>query len=203
MKDIDNSYYDRIYNYKSLQFADISYSEIIDLIVDQNVVGLFQGKSESGPRALGNRSLLFDPRNSSAKKILNSIKCRESYNPVAATILLDYFQDWFKTEGLKESPFMSYAIDVLEEKKKYIPGIIHVDQTCRIQTVTVDQNYHYYNLIHSFYMRTEIPMLCNTSFNLSGEVLVYTQQDAIDLLCNSALEYLYFPEKEKLVIKRN
>lgn len=203
MRTVDDLYYDRIYNYKSLEFIDVSYSEIVDLILDQNIVGFFQGKSEAGPRALGNRSLLFDPRNSSAKDIINNMKRRESYNPVAATILLDYFQDWFKPEGLKESPFMSYAIDVLDEKKKYIPGIMHVDETCRIQTVTKDQNYHYYNLIHSFYMRTEIPMVCNTSFNLSNKVLVYSQQDAIDLLCNSTLEYLYFPEKEKLAIKRN
>jgi len=200
---IDNISHDDIYNYKSLEFKNTSYFDIVELIINQNVVGIFQGKSEAGPRALGNRSLLFDPRNPSAKDILNDVKCRKSYNPVAATILLEYFQEWFKTEGLKESPFMSYAIDIVKEKKQYVSGIMHVDETCRVQTITKKQNYHYYNLINSFYMKTKIPILCNTSFNLSGEVLVYRQKDAIDMLCNSSLKYLYFPEKEKLLIKKD
>lgn len=198
---IDSISEDMIYNFE-LEVIKVSYSDIIDLILNQHIVAIFQGKSEAGPRALGNRSLLFDPRNLYAKSIINNMKGRESFNPLAGTILLEKFDEWFETRGLPESPFMSYAVNVVEEKKQYIPGILHVDETCRIQTVTKDQNYHYYNLINCFYEKTDVPILSNTSFNLAGRPLVYSQQDAANVLFNSSLNYLYFPEKEKLMIKK-
>ncbi len=105
--------------------------------------------------------------------------------------------------GLKETPFMMYAVNVLGNKKDLIPGIIHVDGTCRIQTVTQEQNYHYYNLIKCFYERTGVPILFNTSFNLGGETLVYTEFDGIQTLQNSMIEYMYLPEKKKIIMVRN
>lgn len=98
---------------------------------------------------------------------------------------------------------MSYAVEVLEDKKELIPGIIHVDDTCRIQTVTENQNYHYYNLIKSFYEKTSVPILFNTSFNLGGETLVQTLDDAIDTLKRSEIEYLFLPETMELLIEEN
>ena len=185
------------------EFFNIKYTDVIDLVLKQNIVGLFQGKSEGGPRALGNRTLMFDPRNVDAKKIVNKVKKREWYRPFAGTILLEYAKEWFYMEGLDESPFMMYAMKVKENKIDLIPGIIHVDKTCRIQTVTQEQNYHYYNLIKCFYEKTGVPILFNTSFNLGGKTLVYTENDAIGTLQQSMIEYIYLPEKEKIIFIEN
>lgn len=185
------------------EIFNIDYDFVIDLILEQNAIGFFQGKSEGGPRALGNRSILFDPRNYLAKDIVNNIKQREWFRPFAGTVLLEHANEWFEMETLKESPFMMYAMKVKENKKTLIPGIIHVDDTCRIQTVTEEQNYHYYNLINAFYKKTEVPIIFNTSLNLAGNVLSYTDADAINVLYESELEYLYFPEKQKLVVVKN
>lgn len=182
---------------------NIGYQDIVKLISDKNIVAIFQGRSEAGPRALGNRSLLYDPRDPNAKDNVNRIKKREWFRPFAGTIMLDYAHEWFDMAGLKENPFMSYATKVVESKKKIIPGIIHVDNTCRIQTVTEKQNYHFYNLIKCFYEKTSIPILFNTSFNLGGETLVETIDDAIDTLERSEIEYLFLPEKKQLITCKN
>jgi carbamoyltransferase len=182
---------------------DVDYDDIADLIKEKNILTIFQGRCEAGPRALGNRSILYDPRDSNAKDIVNRVKKREWFRPFAGTILLDYVHDWFDMAGLKENPFMSYAVEVLPHKKDLIPGIIHVDNTCRIQTVTEKQNYHYYNLIKSFYKKTSIPILFNTSFNLGGETLVQTLEDAVDTLKRSEIKYLFLPEKMELLIEGN
>ena len=98
---------------------------------------------------------------------------------------------------------MMYAVNCQPGVEEKIPSIIHVDGTCRIQTVTRDQNYHYYNLIKEFYDQTGVPILFNTSFNLGGDPLVETLEDAIHTLQNSEIEYLYLPEFNKLIIVRN
>jgi len=171
----------------------VSYNDISDILISGKVVAIYQGQSEGGPRALGNRSILFDPRNPNAKDIINNIKHREWFRPFAGTILLEYVHDYFDMRGLRESPFMMYAVKVISDK---IPGITHVDNTCRIQTITKKQNLHYYNLIESFYKKTAVPILFNTSFNLAGECIVETPEDAIRTLNNSKIDYLYFPEKQ-------
>jgi len=183
--------------------CNVTYSDIADLIDKKNIVSIFQGKTEAGPRALGNRSILYDPRDSNAKELVNSVKMREWWRPFAATVLLEHAHEWFEMLTIKESPFMMYAIPVKEEKKDLIPGVLHVDNTCRIQTVTEDQNYHYYNLIKAFYSKTNIPMLFNTSFNLAGEVICHTLYDALITISNSRIEYLYLPEENKLYICLN
>jgi len=174
--------------------------DICDLIESGNIVALYQGRSEAGPRALGNRTLIFDPRHPQGKEIVNNVKGREWFRPFAGTILQEYFEDWFETNGLIESPFMSYAIPVKEDKKCVIPAITHVDGTCRIQTVTRDQNQHYYDLIYEFFCRTKVPILFNTSFNLAGDPLVETLDDALDTLQRSSLNYLYLPERLELYV---
>lgn len=183
--------------------ANVDYSVVSDLILNRNIVAIFQGRFEAGPRALGNRSILYDPRDLNAKKYVNRVKKREWFRPFAGSIMLEYVNEWFDMAGLNESPFMSYAVEVLPHKKNLIPGIIHVDNTCRIQTVTEIQNHHYYHLIKSFYQKTSVPILFNTSFNLAGETLVETLDDAIDTLERSEINYLFLPETEELIIKES
>jgi carbamoyltransferase len=196
-------YQEEIYNLSELETQKVSYSDVVDLILKKNVVALFQGKSEAGQRALGNRSLLFDPRVSNGKDIVNQIKRRENFRPFAGTILQEEAHKWFNMLSLKESPYMQYAVDAYKNAIEQVPAIIHADNTCRIQTVTQEQNKHFYNLISCFFEKTDVPMLMNTSFNLGGEPLVETFEHAIHTLKNSMIEYLYLPEIETLVTVKN
>lgn len=180
---------------------DVRAYNIIDLIKDGHIIAMFQGCSEAGPRALGNRSILFDPTNPKAKDIVNKVKGRESFRPFAGTVLKEYAHEWFDMQGLEESPFMMYAMDVHKDKQELIPGVVHVDGTCRVQTITKEQNRHFHDLISLFYNETGVPMLFNTSFNLAGDPLVESIQDAIVAVRNSALNFIYMPEIGKLYIK--
>ena len=110
--------------------------------------------------------------------------------------------EWFDMRNLEESPFMMYAVDVLSDKLGTIPSITHVDATCRIQTVTSEQNEHYYELIKEFDNITGVPILFNTSFNLAGDPLVDTLEDAKTTLLRSQLKYLYIPELNRLITKK-
>lgn len=177
----------------------VTASDVIDLIEQGNAVAIFQGRSEQGPRALGNRSLLFDPRVKDGRKIMNTIKGRELFRPFAATVMLEHVHDWFDMRGLKDSPFMMFAVDALEKVWDIIPAVLHVDNTCRIQTLTKEQNPKYYELIEEFYNRTGIPMLLNTSFNLGGDTICETVDDAVDTLKRSMIDYVYFAEHGKLL----
>lgn len=168
--------------------------EVAQLLADGKIVAIYQGRSEAGPRALGNRSILFDPRRIDGKDYINRVKGREWYRPFAGTVLLEHTHDYFDMRGLKESPFMMYAVNVLEDKRDVIPAITHVDGTCRVQTVTKKQNLHYYNLIDAFYKKTGVPILFNTSFNLAGDCIVETYEDAVNALNNSDIDHIYFPE---------
>jgi len=184
---------------KDTNNKDVSYDDIADLLIDGNIVSMFQGQAECGQRSLGNRTLMFDPRVKDGKDIVNRVKQRESFRPFAGTILLEHAEEWFDMRGLDESPYMLYAMKCLDGVKDKVPAIVHVDNTCRIQTVTEDQNYHFYNVIKSFHKKTGIPILLNTSFNLAGDPLVETFDDALDTLERSELNYLYLPELSKLV----
>lgn len=187
---------------QNIVINDTTVDDIADLIINGEIVALFQGRAEGGPRALGNRSILFDPRNPNGKDIVNTVKMREWFRPFAGSVLVEHVHDWFDMAGLDESPFMMYAVNVLPEKLVEIPAITHVDGTCRVQTVAQEQNEHYYNLINAFYQKTECPILFNTSFNLAGQPLVETIIDAVVTLLNSDLKYLYLPEIGKLVTKK-
>lgn len=178
-----------------------SYEDIAKLISDRNIVALFQGRSEAGPRALGNRSILYDPRDPDGKDFVNIVKGREWFRPFAGSVLAEDANDWFDLAGQGESPFMMMAVSVAADKVKQIPAITHVDDTCRVQTVTEEQNKHYYNLIKAFKDITGVPVLFNTSFNLAGDPLVETIDDAISTLTRSKMKYLYLPQLELLVIK--
>jgi carbamoyltransferase len=182
---------------------DTTPHDVAKLIVDGNIVAICQGRSEAGPRALGNRSILFDPRVKNGKDIVNTVKKREYFRPFAGTVLLEHASDWFDMDKLKETPYMMYAVDVLENKRDLIPAITHVDGTCRIQTLRKEQNENYYNLIEEFYRLTEVPILFNTSFNLAGDTIVETIEDAFRTLRESEIEYMYLPEIKKLIYVPN
>ena len=173
-------YYGPTYDLSHIEGRNVTYDTVAKIISDKNIVAMYQGRSEAGPRALGNRSILYDPRDTNGKDHVNTIKKREGFRPFAGTILKEHVHDWFDMAGLNESPFMMYAVDAHE---------------------TEDQNFHYYNLIKAFYTRTKVPILFNTSFNLAGEPLVETPEDALKTLYNSDIKYLYFPEVGKLVEK--
>lgn len=175
------------------------YVSVARLIADKNIVAIFQGQSEIGHRALGNRSILYDPRDPKGKDVVNKVKKREWYRPFAGTILLEHANDWFDMQGLKESPYMTYAVKVLDDKKDKIPAITHIDGTCRIQTITKKQNKHLYNVIKAFYDMTKVPILFNTSFNLAGEVMVEYIGDAYRVFSNSEIDYLYLPKNNEII----
>lgn len=178
-----------------------SASEVAKLISEENIVCMYQGRSEGGPRALGNRSILFDPRVKNGKDIVNEVKHREWFRPFAGSILEESVHDWFDLAGRDSSPHMMYAVECKPGVQEKIPSVIHVDGTCRIQTVNKEQNLHYYNLISEFNKITQTPILFNTSFNLGGDPLVETIEDAIRTLEESELKYLYLPEIDTLVSK--
>ena len=184
-----------------VSITQTSADAVADLIDKGNIVALFQGPAEGGPRALGNRSILFDPRRPDGKDFVNRVKHREWFRPFAGSVMEEHASAWFEMENLTSSPFMMYAVDVKAEKVNDIPAVTHVDNTCRVQTVSKEQNANYYNLIDAFYKKTGVPLLFNTSFNLAGEPLVESVVDALVTLFNSDIQYLYLPDIGKLVIK--
>ena len=190
------------------EITDATKKDVIDLIIGtatgyRNIVTLFQGRSENGPRALGNRSIMYDPTDPDGKDFVNKVKHREYFRPFAGSILAEHAHDWFDMRGLEQSPHMMYAMDCQPGIESKIPSIIHIDGTCRIQTVKREQNPHYYDLINELYSKTGVPIIFNTSFNLGGEPLVETLDDAFRTLANSNIEYLYLPEYNKLITIKN
>lgn len=177
---------------------EVECEEIAKLISEKNIVALHQGRAEAGPRALGNRSILYDPRDPNGKDEVNKVKGREWFRPFAGSMLHEHFEEWFETRGLEETPYMMYAMDFKLEKHGEVPAITHVDGTCRIQTVKKEQNEHYYNLISAFNDITGVPILFNTSFNLAGEPLVETLENAINTILHSDINYMYLPEYKLL-----
>ena len=181
------------------EISDATDADVAQLIKDRNIVSIFQGRAEAGPRALGNRSIVYDPTDPDGKDRVNIVKGREFFRPFAGSIMKEHAKEWFDLRGLDETPYMMYAMEMQPEKIGELPSVTHVDGTCRIQTVSQEQNENYYNLINEFYKLSGVPLLFNTSFNLGGQPLVETIFDAIDTLEKSQLEYLYLPELGKLL----
>ncbi|MGF2414503.1 MAG: carbamoyltransferase family protein, partial [Ferruginibacter sp.] len=190
-------------------------------LANGKVVGWFKGKMEFGPRALGNRSILADPRNAEMQQKLNlKIKFREGFRPFAPAVLAEQVSTIFKTD--QPSPYMlmvtqvkdqnilpaDYATFSLAQKlqfaKSNLPAITHADGSARIQTVHKNTNAHFWNLINEFYQRTNCPLLVNTSFNVRGEPIVCTPEEAIDCFLNTGMDILVMEnivlEKEKQTI---
>ena len=194
--------------YKKLSDDELP-EKVADLINEQNVIGWFQGRMEFGPRALGNRSILGDPRSENMQKNLNlKVKYRESFRPFAPSVLKEDLSNWFEMNV--DSPYMLlvadinlnkqivmtneqkklFGIDKLNIKRSEIPAVTHVDYTSRIQTVTENTNKRYYDLILKFKEKTGFPLLVNTSFNVRGEPIVNSPTDAFNCFMGTELDYL-------------
>jgi carbamoyltransferase len=198
----DNHAVESILKENNLVYSFLEEKELCEQIVDQivqgGVIGWFQGRSEFGPRALGARSILVDPRRTDAKDLLNKkIKRRESFRPFAPSILEEYVEEYF---GRKEKvPFMEKVFPILESKRALIPAVTHVDGTGRLQTVSAQVSPRYYRLIDAFRKRTGIPILLNTSFN-ENEPIVNSPQEAIDCFLRTQMDVLAI---ENFLIKRS
>jgi carbamoyltransferase len=167
-------------------------------ISKKKVIGWFQNNMEWGPRALGNRSILSDPRNPNIREELNiKIKKRETFRPFAPSILLEEAQNWFE-DFHEEEPFMSRVLKFKEEKIRLVPAVAHVDGTGRLQTVTKKNNLRFYKLIKSFFMQTGIPLILNTSFN-ENEPIVFKPEHALDCFIRTKMDLLVL---QNYIIKR-
>ncbi len=177
-------------------------SDAVELLCDGKIIGWFDGGSELGPRALGQRSILCDPRHPDAKDILNRrVKMRESFRPFAPAVLLEEAPNWFEFGPTSpESPFMLRVVEVKPEKSREVPAIVHVDGTGRLQTLTSENNGRFYELVRRFFAKTGVPILLNTSFNRMGEPIVETPADAIACLLNTGLDCCVF--EDRIVFKK-
>jgi carbamoyltransferase len=180
---------------------NIKLAHVAKLISHHRIVLFFNGRSEAGCRALGNRSIVSNPTTPNGKQIVNQEKGREWFRPLAASILEEELTNWFITNRSKTLPYMTHTLYARPEHQNKIPNALHVDNSCRIQTVNKNQNLNYYNLILDFYKLTNIPLLINTSFNLAGEPIVETPKDAIASFMKSAFHYLYFADHGLLLTK--
>jgi len=171
------------------------------LIADGKILGWYQSRLEFGPRALGHRSIIVDPRKSEMKDILNArVKFRESFRPFAPSVLLEDADKYFDLRG-HASPYMLLIPEVLKEKRKELPAITHVDGTARVQTVSKDQSPQYYGLISAFKKLTGCSVILNTSFNIRGEPIVCTPEDAVKCFLGTGIDALilgnYLSEKKQ------
>ena len=220
--DMKGSYLGTEYNQEEIEkelkasganFETLKYEELIDktaeILSNENAIGWFQGRMEFGPRALGGRSILGDPRSDKMQKNLNlKVKYRESFRPFAPSVLREDVSEWFEMNV--DSPYMLlvaninpnkkiemnveqknlFGIDKLNVKRSEIPAITHVDYSARIQTVAKDTNKHFYDLISKFKEKTGCPIIINTSFNVRGEPIVNTPTDAFNCFMGTELDYL-------------
>ena len=206
------------------KFEIFEYDKIIDktaeCLSNGYAIGWFQGKMEFGPRALGNRSILGDPRSETMQKNLNlKVKFRESFRPFAPSILIDDLHEWF--DLTTKSPYMLivaninskkkiemtdkeknlFGIDKLNIKRSEIPAVTHVDYSARVQTVSAKTNKKYYDLISKFKEKTSCPVIINTSFNVRGEPIVNSPRDAFNCFMGNELDFLvignFFIDKKK------
>ena len=158
------------------------------MVANGKVVGWFQGRMEWGPRALGNRSILCDPRRADMKEVLNArIKRRESFRPFAPSILREAVPEWFEQDD--DVPFMMEVFQIRAEKRPLIPAVVHVDGSGRLQTVHRETNLRYYGLIEHFRDLTGIPIVLNTSFN-ENEPVVCRPEEALDCFLRTKMDSL-------------
>jgi carbamoyltransferase len=150
--------------------------QIVNGILKNGIVAVASGRAEYGPRALGNRSILADPRDSSVKDKVNLIKQRELFRPFAPVVMEEFASKWFDMEFT--SPYMQYTVKCLQPEK--IPSVVHVDGTSRVQTVNKNQHRGLWRVLNKFYLQTGVPVLLNTSLNIKGQPLLNDEKDAID-----------------------
>jgi len=176
----------------------IDIDQIVNLLIQQKTLAIYYKQAEAGPRALGHRSIIFDARNKDAKRIVNEIKKREWYRPFAAVMLKEDAEKFFHITDFENSKNMTINFQAKDEANRIIPGILHVDGSCRIQIVT-DESEPIFQLLKKFKEKTGVGVLLNTSFNLAGKPLVETPEDAVWTLENSNLHGVWFPNKQVIL----
>ena len=181
---------------RTVECADVI-ADAVELLCDGKIIGWFDGGSELGPRALGQRSILCDPRRPDGKETLNRrVKMREAFRPFAPAVLLEEAPNWFEFGGTSpESPFMLRVCEVNPQRKDEVPAIVHADGTGRLQTLTPETNGRFYELVKRFYERTGVPMVLNTSFNRMGQPIVETPADAVECLLSTGLDCCVFEDR--------
>jgi len=183
----------RFLDSRKIKHFEFTESEIIrktaKLILKDDVVGWFQGRMEWGPRALGNRSILANPLNPNMKDILNAkVKHREMFRPFAPVVTWEDAKNYFEVD--REVPYMLFVYPVKKNKRKLIPSVTHVDGSGRLQTIKKEQNKKYYALIKEFEKLSRVPILINTSFNIRGEPIVCTPEEAYRCMMGTGIDYL-------------
>ena len=185
------------YDLKNIDGEQVNEKQIANYLTQGKIVAVFNGQAEVGPRALGNRSILFDARDPDAKNKINKVKNREWYRPFAAIVLEEDSKKYFNMYHLESSPEMTISFPVISNE---IPGVTHVDGTSRIQTVNNSIS-HFYNVLNEFKKLTNVSVLLNTSFNEAGKPLIETPQQAIETFENTDIDILWFPEKNTMLTK--
>lgn len=198
----DNETIKKILQEQNIAYTEVSdeelYNTVTDCLINGGVVGWMNGRAEFGPRALGGRSILADPRRTDAKEILNlKIKRRESFRPFAPSILKEYVGEYFETD--EPVPFMEKVFVIKKEKRDLLPAVTHIDGTGRLQSVDKYISPKYYALIENFRLKTGIPVLVNTSFN-ENEPIVNSPQEALSCFLRTNMDMLAM---ENIIIKRN
>ena len=182
-----------------INVQEVDDDKVLDLLDEQNIISIFNGGAESGRRALGNRSIIADPRSPKMKDLINDkVKHRQWYRPFAPSILREDVSDWFVRDI--NSPYMSFVLQFKDEVKDKVPAVVHLDGTGRLQTVTEGTNKWYYNFIKKWKERTGVPIILNTSFN-DREPIVETPEHAINCFMGTNIDYLYFSDYKMLVNK--
>jgi carbamoyltransferase len=177
---------------RNLAFREVTdpAAEAAELLSQSKIVGWFQGRAEVGPRALGARSILADPRRAEMKDVLNEqVKHREGFRPFAPSVLHERGADYF--DGYYPNPFMLLVLPIRADKREVIPAVTHVDGTGRLQTVTREGNPFYHRLIEEFERRTGVPVVLNTSFNLRGEPIVHRPEEALNDYLSTGMDALF------------
>jgi carbamoyltransferase len=171
------------------RFPEGPHERVAELLAQGKIVGWARGRAEFGPRALGNRSILADPRNPAMMQILNErVKFREEFRPFAPAVLDEHGAEWF--EGYEASPYMDRTLKFRAEARQCVPAVVHVDGTGRLQSVTREGSPDFYRLIEAFRVRTGIPILLNTSFNVMGKPIIHSVQDAVSVFYTTGLDVL-------------
>ena len=189
-----NKYKKKIVIVKNNNYIDFA----SDVLIKKKVIGWFQGAAEFGPRALGNRSILASPFPNKTKDHINkNVKFREYFRPFAPAILEEYASEYFEIN--QKSEYMLMAFDVKPQMKKKISATVHVDNTCRVQTVSSKSNKKFYELLKKMYEKTKNPVLLNTSFNVKGQPIVNSPEDAINCFLKYKIDYLFL---ENYILKK-
>jgi carbamoyltransferase len=195
-----NNVLETLDTYDDISYSSSSEEEVVDLLDQQKIVAVFGGGSESGRRALGNRSILADPRNPKMKDIINEkVKHRQWFRPFAPSILREEVKNWFKND--KDSPYMSFVFHFKEEVRDKVPAVVHLNGTARLQTVTENDNKWYYNFIKKWHKKSGVPIILNTSFN-DREPICEFPEHAINCFLRTEIDYLYFYDEKILVRKK-